>query len=108
MKQADTYKTTCVQVYELRGGQSLCFSAEEYYHASIIPPQVKKTRRALLIFHGLEIVSNLGPAKKRVIKQREGHEEPSEPRKKRQRKSGPQASVGGKLKEAESETTYIG
>jgi hypothetical protein len=56
MKKAKAYQTTSVQVYELRAGQSLCFAAAVSYHCSIIPVQVNETRRALLVFHGLEIL----------------------------------------------------
>ena len=54
LKQAGrNKKTTSVEVYELRGGRSLCFAADYYCHASIVPAQVRETRRALLIFHQL-------------------------------------------------------
>jgi hypothetical protein len=56
MKEAKAFQTTRVEVYQLRAGQSLCFAAAVSYHCSIIPPQVNETRRALLVFHGLERV----------------------------------------------------
>jgi hypothetical protein len=60
LKQAqENKKTTNVQVYELRAGQSLCFAADYFCHASIIPAQVKNTMRALLVFHELIAVSSV-------------------------------------------------
>jgi hypothetical protein len=64
-KEAERLKTTCVEVYELRAGNSLIFAAATCYHASIIPVQVEETRRALVVFHALETVMNLENRRKR-------------------------------------------
>jgi len=62
-------KTTSVEVYELMAGESLCFKADYYCHASIVPAQVGKTRRALLVFHQLiavpTFISSLPPRTKK-------------------------------------------
>jgi hypothetical protein len=68
MKQAEKYCTTSVEVYELMAGQSICFAAAASYHASIIPAQVHKTRRALLVFHQLETTESLQGPRKELAK----------------------------------------
>jgi hypothetical protein len=53
LKKATQRNQTTVKVFELLAGQRLCFAAGLYLHASIIPAQVRGTKRSLLLFHDL-------------------------------------------------------
>jgi hypothetical protein len=79
MKHANSFKTTRVEVHELRAGQSLIFAASTSYHASIIPAQAEETRRALLVFHSLETAMTLQQGQKRKDWAKGAGEKPNDP-----------------------------
>jgi hypothetical protein len=49
----------------------LCFAADYFCHASIIPAQVKNTMRALLVFHELIAVSSVHSSSTRKRRRRQ-------------------------------------